>query len=108
MPAITFELPDGTETTLDAPLDWTLMEIARRADIGGIVAECGGGAICGTCHVVLEATAFEGLPPPEPTESAMLELVPRREATSRLSCQVLVTPVLDRTRVRVPTEQLAM
>jgi ferredoxin, 2Fe-2S len=108
MPSITFELPDSTEKTLNAPTDWTLMEIARRADIDGVVAECGGGAICGTCHVVLEPSAYDRLPTPEPTEQALLELVPHREPTSRLACQVIVVAALDGMRVKVPSEQMAM
>lgn len=108
MPFITFMHANATETTVDAPVDWTLMEIARKEEVEGIIAECGGGAICGTCHVIVEPAAFENLPEPEATELAMLELVPEREACSRLSCQVVVTADLDGMRVRVPSCQLQM
>ena len=108
MPIVIFELQDRTERTIDAPADWTLMEIARGNDIAGVIAECGGGAICGTCHVILDPESFARLPPAEVVEQSLLEVVPQREPTSRLSCQVVVTSEVDGLRARVPSEQLAM
>ena len=37
-----------------------------------------------------------------------LEVVPERCPTSRLSCQVIMTPELDGIRVRVPSSQLEL
>ncbi|MVW69912.1 MULTISPECIES: 2Fe-2S iron-sulfur cluster-binding protein [unclassified Bordetella] len=108
MPVAIFELPDGTEHTADVPEDWSLMEAARRDGLEGIVAECGGGAICGTCHVHVGEQWFDQIEPASPTEDALLEVVPERSPTSRLSCQVIMTPALDGIRVRVPAEQLSM
>lgn len=108
MPSAVFELPDGAELVLDVPDDWSLMEAARRDGLEGIVAECGGGAICGTCHVQVGAAWFDRLDPPGMAEEALLEVVPERCATSRLSCQVIMTPALDGIRLRVPSEQLEM
>lgn len=108
MPAAVFELPDGTEQVLDVPEDWSLMEAARRDGITGIVAECGGGAICGTCHIEVEAKWYAQLEPAGLSEDALLEIVPERSPTSRLSCQVIMTPELNGIRVRVPAEQLSL
>jgi 2Fe-2S ferredoxin len=41
-------------------------------------------------------------------EEALLEVVPERCATSRLSCQVIMTPELDGIRLRVPSSQLEL
>ncbi|HCW18902.1 MULTISPECIES: 2Fe-2S iron-sulfur cluster-binding protein [Achromobacter] len=108
MPFAIFELPDGAEQVLDVPDDWSLMEAARRDGLDGIVADCGGGAICGTCHVQVDASWHARLEPPGMAEEALLEVVPERCATSRLSCQVIMTPALDGIRVRVPSSQLEL
>ncbi len=108
MPVAVFQLPDGTEQNLDVPDDWSLMEAARRDGLEGIVAECGGGAICGTCHVQVDAAWYARLEAPGMAEQALLEAVPERCATSRLSCQVIMTPELDGIRVRVPSAQLEL
>ncbi|MFC4278529.1 2Fe-2S iron-sulfur cluster-binding protein [Achromobacter aloeverae] len=108
MPVAVFELPDGAEQTLDVPEDWSLMEAARRDGLQGIVAECGGGAICGTCHVQVGAEWYARLEAPGIAEEALLEVVPERCPTSRLSCQVIMTQGLDGIRVRVPATQLEL
>lgn len=108
MPTVKFLLPDGAETAVDVPVGWSLMEAARRDGIEGIVAECGGGAICGTCHVHIDEQQFETLGAPEMTEAALLEIVPDASPTSRLSCQVIMTEEMAGMSVRVPAEQLAL
>ncbi|ARP88546.1 2Fe-2S iron-sulfur cluster-binding protein [Bordetella genomosp. 9] len=108
MPVAIFELPDGTEHTAEVPEDWSLMEAARRDGVEGIVAECGGGAICGTCHVLVHEEWLARLEPASPTEAALLEVVPERSHASRLSCQLIMKAELDGIRVRVPSEQLSM
>lgn len=108
MPTVTFVHPDGIEQHVDVPLGWSLMEAARRDGIDGIVAECGGGAICGTCHVHVEQACFDKLAPAELTEAALLEIVPESCRTSRLACQILMTDELGGMRVRIPSAQLSM
>lgn len=103
-----FELPDGTACSVDVPTDWSLMEAARRDGIEGIVAECGGGAICGTCHVQVGEPWFDLLEPAGMSEQALLEIVPEHCPTSRLACQIIMTDTLDGIQVRVPAEQLSM
>ena len=103
-----FELPDGSTQTLDVPPDWSLMEAARRDGLEGIVAECGGGAICGTCHVQIGEPWFALIEPAGASEQALLEVVPESCPTSRLACQVIMTDALAGIRVRIPTEQLSM
>jgi 2Fe-2S ferredoxin len=108
MPKVNFLLPDGTEQALDVPVGWSLMEAARRDGIGGIVAECGGGAICGTCHVHIQTEWLDKLEPAGFTEAALLEIVPDPSDTSRLACQIIMKEELADMCVRVPAEQLAL
>ncbi|ANY17327.1 2Fe-2S iron-sulfur cluster-binding protein [Bordetella pseudohinzii] len=108
MPQLFFVLPDGSEQAAQAPADWSLMECARDQGIEGVVAECGGGAICGTCHVHVDPEWFAKLEPAGATEEALLDVVPDRGPTSRLACQIMLSEALDGMRVRVPAEQLAL
>lgn len=108
MPVAIFHLPDGTSITTTPQIGDTVMEAAREAGVEGVIAECGGGAICGTCHVHVAPTWFDRLPPPDTMEEALLDFVHEPSPTSRLSCQLVVTPELDGIEVRVPDEQVAM
>ena len=89
MPCITFVLPDGTRRLVDAEPGANLMRTALAADIPGIVAECGGAAMCATCHVYVEkpfSALFQSI---SDTEDEMLDCAAEeRAASSRLSCQL--------------------
>lgn len=106
MPDLTFLLPDGRELGFEAPDGVSLMQAATGQGVDGIVAECGGSGICATCHVIVDDAWIARLPPPEPHEDELLELVATgREPGSRLSCQLRLGPELQGLRVRVPERQ---
>ncbi len=106
MPQIHFILKDGTTRAVDATAGHSVMETAIRANVRGIDAECGGSCACATCHVYVDAAFFARLDPPDEMEAEMLdEVAVEREPTSRLSCQIVVTPELDGLTVRVPQRQ---
>ncbi len=105
MPKATFLLPDGSSETHDIDDGWSLMEGARQAGIDGVVAECGGGLLCATCHVLVEPEWIERVGTAEGTESMLLELAPEVCERSRLSCQIEMREELDGITVRVPAEQ---
>ncbi|WP_077033969.1 2Fe-2S iron-sulfur cluster-binding protein [Pelomonas sp. KK5] len=106
MPDITFIHPDGREEGFEAPVGVSLMQAATGYGIDGIVAECGGSMACATCHVIVDEAWAARLPPPSASENEMLEVtaVPR-EPTSRLSCQIPLTPELQGLVVRLPERQ---
>ncbi|HVL76616.1 MAG TPA: 2Fe-2S iron-sulfur cluster-binding protein [Noviherbaspirillum sp.] len=108
MPQAVFVSPSGEEHVAEVPVGWSLMEAAREDGIEGVVAECGGGAICGTCHVKVEPKWFALLAQPQMMEAALLEAVPERSETSRLACQIMMSEELDGVRVHVPSEQLEL
>lgn len=105
MPQITYIQPDGEERRVDVPKGKSVMRGAIDADVDGVVAECGGNAMCATCHVYVVDSPTE-LPAIATVEDEMLEcaVAPREEA-SRLSCQIPVTDDLDGLTVRVADEQ---
>ncbi|MDB5824873.1 MAG: (2Fe-2S)-binding protein [Herminiimonas sp.] len=107
MPRAVFVTPRGEEHSVEVAAGLSLMEGARDEDIPGIIAECGGGAICGTCHVRVDPEWYALLQPSKLSETALLEAVPEGSATSRLACQIVMSERLDGIRVQIPSEQLA-
>ena len=106
MPHVTFLLPDGHTRELDAADGTSVMQLATGAGIAGIVAECGGSAMCATCHVYVDAAWAGKLAPPLPNELEMLECTAAdRLPESRLSCQIKLGPDLDGLVVRIPEKQ---
>lgn len=65
---------------------------------------CEGQMACSTCHVILGQEDFAKLPEASEMEEDMLDLASAVTATSRLSCQIVLTPQLDGMTVHVPTE----
>jgi len=103
--AITFESADGSRHEVAARQGASLMEAAIMNNVPGIEAECGGSCICATCHVYCDQIAgIVGAPGED--EEAMLELAAaERRDTSRLSCQIKVTPELSGAIIQVPSHQ---
>lgn len=97
------EQDNGERVPVDAPTDMGLsvMEILKASEYD-IPAICGGMAICATCHV--EVLESGGLPEPSDDEAFMLESLPHATETSRLSCQLRITPELDGLVVRLKPE----
>jgi 3-phenylpropionate/trans-cinnamate dioxygenase ferredoxin reductase component len=100
-PTVTYLQPDGTSTVVEVPLGTTMMEAAVAANVPGIVAECGGGCSCGTCHVYVEEM-LDRLPEAQDLEADMLAFVEGVQPNSRLSCQLTSTAELDGLVLKVP------
>ena len=107
MPDVTFVQPDGTEHGFEAPAGVSLMAAATGVGVPGILAECGGQAQCATCHVIVDPAWADRLPAPETIERMVLETtaVPAGP-TSRLACQIRLTPALQGLRVHLPERQV--
>jgi 2Fe-2S ferredoxin len=96
MPRVTFIEADGTRREIEAKLGEPLMIAARNLGIRGIIAECGGSAMCATCHCYLVEAPNGPLPAPLPDEQDTIEFNANEpRATSRLTCQITVTPALE-------------
>ncbi|WP_440712709.1 2Fe-2S iron-sulfur cluster-binding protein [Gordonia sp. FQ] len=96
MPKITFTDSSGHATAVDATVGDSVMETAVRNGVPEIVAECGGSLSCATCHVIVDATDFAGLPEMSEMEDEMLYGTSEdRVETSRLCCQIKVTEDMD-------------
>jgi ferredoxin len=65
---------------------------------------CEGSLACSTCHVIVEDRGvFDSLPPATDDEEDMLDLAFGLTDTSRLGCQIKLTPELDGFVVKLPS-----
>jgi 2Fe-2S ferredoxin len=106
MPRITYRNLDGTSKDVDVAQGDSVMRGAVVNGVAGIVGECGGGAMCATCHVYVSPDNETPLAPMSEIEDELLYTTasPRRD-TSRLSCQLLVTEQMEGFEVDLPAEQ---
>ena len=105
MTTINFILTDGSRHAVEATDGEVVMRVAVRSGFSGILAECGGACSCATCHVHIDPSWVDKLPPKDELETEMLDFAEGVDATSRLSCQIKITPALDGLLVHVPESQ---
>lgn len=106
MPDITLIDANGSVHSFEAPEGVSVMQAATGFGVPGIVAECGGAAMCATCHVMVDAAWIGQLPAPLANELALLECTAApRTPGSRLSCQIKLTPDLQGLLLRLPERQ---
>ena len=107
MPRVIYIHPNGERDEVDVPIGQSLMMAATAHDIQGIVGDCGGAMSCATCHVVVDEAFAALLPPCTEAENQMLDYTAAlRQANSRLSCQIVMSEVLDGMAVRIADPQL--
>lgn len=98
---IAVENQDGETRQLAIPtgINLSLMEVLKASEYD-ILATCGGMALCATCHIqVVDGT--EKLDPLTDAELDMLDTLPDADDSSRLACQIRLTPALDGMKIRV-------
>ncbi len=105
MPKITYIEHTGTIHEVEVENGLTVMEGALDNDVEGVIAECGGGCACATCHCYIDEAWLDHLPKMEEMERVMLECAWKPKENSRLTCQIEVTDKLDGLVVQVPEEQ---
>lgn len=102
MTTVTFITPDRGPLAVEASDGLSLMENARRANVRGIIAECGGACACATCHVHVAEDWLARVGPPNDMEREMLDFAEDVRPNSRLSCQITMTAALDGLVVSLP------
>jgi ferredoxin, 2Fe-2S len=107
MPSITFIHPDHRAEPVEAAIGDSAMRAALLQGVDGIIAECGGSALCATCHVYVDDAWLGRLAAIGDDEDALLDgTACERRANSRLSCQIKITPELDGLVLRLPERQV--
>jgi len=105
MPKILFIEYDGTEHAVEADVGRSLMQAAVDHLVPGIVADCGGSCSCGTCHGFIGEQWVSAIPAAQADEKSLLEGLLDTQESSRLTCQISITPALDGLVVRLPKSQ---
>ena len=107
MASLTFVRPDGSQQVVETRAGVSVMQAAINEGIDGIVAECGGNAMCATCHVYVDPAWEAKVPAIKQDEEDMLDsTASERKPNSRLSCQISMTPELDGLVVHLPETQI--
>ena len=102
MPKMNFIDADGNTKEVDAPLGLSVMEIAHKNKID-LEGACEGSLACSTCHVVVSDEWFDKLDEASEEEEDMLDLAFALTHTSRLGCQIKMSPELDGLVVTLPS-----
>ncbi len=107
MARIIYTEHNGTRHEVEVRPGMTVMEGARDNGVPGIDADCGGACACSTCHVYVDRDWLDRVPAKEAMEADMLDFAYQTDPeTSRLTCQIKVTPDLDGLVVHIPEKQI--
>jgi 2Fe-2S ferredoxin len=105
MVKLIFVQHDGQQTEVEARVGASVMEAAVENFVPGILAECGGQAVCGTCHAYVDEVRIGEFAEPSETEKELLEGSLEPKANSRLTCQLQVTESMHGMSFLVPEKQ---
>jgi ferredoxin, 2Fe-2S len=95
---------EGETRVVEAPLGISVMEAIRDGGVDELLALCGGGCACATCHVYVDDAFAAQLPPITDDENELLEGSSHRSERSRLSCQIRMDDSFSGLRVTVAPE----
>lgn len=107
MAKVSFYQNNGNIDVVDVEPSVSIMRAAVLNGVPGIVGECGGQAMCATCHVYVRDEYLNGLPAISEDEEEMLECTaePRDDTRSRLGCQLKAGEAFEEIEVNVPESQ---
>ncbi len=95
--------PNGVKYEIDAPEGESLMQAMLDAGVEGILADCGGGCSCATCHCYIDEKDMQKVGEVNPMDDSMQDLAAsERRDNSRLSCQIDFSVDLTGLQVVVP------
>jgi ferredoxin len=107
MITVTFINAEGESQEVQGIDGQSLLDLAQAAG-QPLEGTCEGQMACSTCHVIIDKDWFDKLPPAVEDEEDMLDLATGARRTSRLCCQITLTPALDGLVVHVPAESRNM
>ena len=106
MPKIIYIENNGKSHTVEVAEGLTVMEGAVQNNVPGIDADCGGGMACATCHVYVKDEWFDKIYKKSEGEDDMIDQAYEPKKSSRLSCQIQVSPEIDGLEVHLPGKQI--
>ena len=100
---VTFIAADGASVAAEGAEGTSLLEAGQAAGMP-LEGTCEGQMACSTCHVIVDPEWFGKLKAASDDEEDMLDLAAAVERTSRLSCEIVLSPALEGLVVRIPPE----
>lgn len=108
MPKITYYHPESEPDVVETAEGGNVMRAAVENGVADIVGECGGQAMCATCHVYVRPEWLDKLPEISEDEDEMLDCTyAERTERSRLGCQVVLSSETAGIEVDVPRSQFS-
>ena len=102
MTRVRFLKADGSlDKEVEAPAGSLLLDVAQNAG-QPLEGACEGQMACSTCHVIVDPSDFERLPPASEEEDDLLDLAWGVARTSRLACQITLADELGTLTVKMP------
>jgi ferredoxin len=98
---VTFTLPRGEPVVAEAEAGDNLLRVGQAAGLP-LEGTCEGQMACSTCHVIVDPSDFERLPPAGEEEDDLLDLAWGVVRTSRLACQITLSEEMDTLTVKMP------
>jgi len=105
VPTITYVEFNGTRHDIEVPVGTSIMQGAVNHLVPGIEGDCGGLCACGTCHVYIPEHFQPLTGKAAELEQGMLQFAFDVREQSRLSCQIIVTSVMEGLVVEMPKRQ---
>ena len=107
MVRVTFVTHEGARKTVEAAEGDSVMATAIANGLDEVIGECGGSMMCATCHCYVDDAWADSTGAQNDGEGDMLECAASEvKPTSRLSCQIAVSPDLDGLVVYLPEAQI--
>lgn len=108
MSKITYHHTEGAPDVVDTTEGSNIMRTAVENGVADIIGECGGQAMCATCHVYVRPEWLEKLPEISEDEDEMLDCTyAERTERSRLGCQIEISAETEGIEVDVPRSQFS-
>jgi len=104
---------NGVEKSLDVSVEEGLriLDLKHNKDceefLENYECACEGSLACSTCHVILDNDSYKILNaecPATDDEEDMLDLASGLTATSRLGCQIVLKPLFDGMKIKIPSK----
>ncbi len=98
---VIFVKGENERVELDVPVGISVLEAAHRNNVP-LEGACEGSLACSTCHVIVDSSFYGKLKTATEDEEDMLDLAFGLTHTSRLGCQIILTPELDGIILKLP------
>lgn len=92
---VTYVSSTGETRTVEADAGLSVMTAAVNNGVPEMESDCGGCCTCGGCHVYVDQDWAARFDPMSKLEEGLLSLSDVRRETSRLACQLILSPAAD-------------